>query len=71
MRSAENLGDVGGGIRLEVVVAEHRDLRNLHGLKLLGQDPCLVGQAAVREVAAQSEHVGVLGDAREERLERA
>jgi hypothetical protein len=65
---SENLRHVGGGIRLEVVVAQHRDLRHLDGPKLLGQDPRLVGETAIGEIAAQREHVRALGDPCEECL---
>src|SRR5438270_8961214 len=41
------------GIRLEVVVAQDRELRDLHRLQLLRQDPRLVRQAAVGQVSAQ------------------
>ena len=67
----EDLRHLGGGIGLEVVVAQHGDLRHRDRLQLLGQHARFLGLAAVGEIAAQSEHVRALRDAREQRLEGA
>jgi hypothetical protein len=60
-----------GRARLEVVIAEHRELRQLGRAQLLGEDPGLLGRAVVREVAAEDEYIRALRDPREEGLERA
>ena len=41
------------------------------GVKLLGQDARLLGQAVVGEVAGDQQHVGRLRDLREQRLKRS
>ena len=56
--------------RFEVVVAEHRDRRNLHRRgELLDERARFVRETVVRQVAAEDEHVGRFGDLREERLQ--
>jgi hypothetical protein len=38
---------------------------------ILGQNPSLVGQAAVGEISAERQHIGVLRDPGEQRLQGA
>ena len=53
------------------MVSEHRDDRDLHLREILREQLGFVGQAVVREIAAQHENVSGLGDLREERLQAA
>ena len=70
-RVGQDPGHLVGGTGFEIMVAEHRDLRQLRRAELLGEDARLLRGAVVREVAAEDEHVRALRDLREERLEGA
>jgi hypothetical protein len=54
-----------------VVVPEHRIARYRHGEQLVDEDARLVGGSTSGEVAADQQHVGVVGDVFEVRAEPA
>ena len=53
------------------MIAEHADDRDVDRRQVFREDARFVGEAVVREVAAQHEHVGRLGDLSEQRLQAA
>ena len=63
--------DLGRLARLEVMVAEDGDARNLERGELADQAARLVGKPVVRQVTAEDQQVGLVVDLREQRLKRA
>ncbi len=67
---SQDLDDLLFLIRLEVMIAEHADHRDLDRREIPRQNARLFGQAVVRQITAQHENVRALGDLREQWLQR-
>ena len=65
----ENLADLGGFVRLEIVIAEHGHDRDMHLRQFVGEDSGFLREAGVREISSQQEQVGRFRGLGEERME--
>ena len=71
-RVGENLADLGCLARFEIVIAEHRRRSACAAASARAPAPrASSGEPVVGEIAGEQQHVGRLGDAREQRLKRA